>query len=551
MYRESEKTKQPDMWKDSRLEMGKRSREIFDNSEGWHHRFRVEVTNRVEEGLFKPLFSEGNGSPNAPIRILVAMMVLKEGLGISDEQLYEQCRFNMLIRSALGLLNSDEEVPTESTYYLFRHKIAAYMEISGKNLLEQAFSGITHGQCREYHVSGRRIRMDSKLLGSNIGWYSRYGIVHETVRKYCAANGITEIAGKEQGLMAAILKEKGEAVTYRSTKEEVEQLLAEAGILMYRLLEAEGADKKHEYALLKRVFEEQFEVYSGPGGGKKKRVKLREKTEISGRSVQNPHDAQSEYRDKGGNKVKGYSVNITETCDEWNLNLIVGVRTEGCGTADVKYLQDGLAKAQEAVSDKIEEVYTDGAYHSPENQEYCKEKNIDWVLRGIQGKPSKYDLSFDADGNMVVVNKESGERLAARKTNSRNPEALERWVIKDGEKKPIYFERKDVETCMLRKRLGEIPKERLDIRNNVEATIFQLGYHYRGDKSRYRGLMRHTIWAVSRCMWINFRRIQLWIQKAADRGNDSRLYQNCFLFFQRFLRRYRFIFCQTMFATSC
>jgi hypothetical protein len=551
MYRESEKIKQVDMWKDSRLEMGKRSREIYDNSEGWHHRFREEVTNRVEENIFKPMYSEGTGSPNAPIRILVGMLVLKEGLGISDEQLYEQCRFNMLIRGALGLLNSDEEVPTESTYYLFRQKIAEYKDFSGRNLLEETFERLTKSQSQEYHVSGKRIRMDSKLLGSNIGWYSRYGIVHETVRKYCAANGITEIAGKEKERLASMLKEKAEAVTYRSTKEEVEQLLVGAGMLMYRLLEAEGADKNHEYALLKRVFEEQYEVYIGPGGGKKKKVKPREKAEIIGRSVQNPHDTQSEYRDKGGNKVKGYSVNIIETCDEGSLNLIVGVRTEGCGTADVEYLQDGLAKAQEAVSDKIEEVYTDGAYHSPENQEYCKEKNIDWVLRGIQGKPSKYDLSFDADGNMIVVNKESGEQLAAKRSNSRNPEASERWVIKDGEKKPIYFERKDVQTCELRKRLDEIPKERLDIRNNVEATIFQLGYHYRGDKSRYRGLMRHTIWAASRCMWINFRRIQLWIQKAADRENGSDYIKTVFFFFQRFLLRYRFIFSQTVFAASC
>jgi len=95
------------------------------------------------------------------------------------------------------------------------------------------------------------------------------------------------------------------------------------------------------------------------------------------------HDKDSEYRDKGGNKVKGYSVNVTETCDEGTLNLRVGVQTEGCGTADVEYLQEGIKKAQEAVTEKIEEVYTDGAYHSPGNQEYCKGKGIEWVMRGI------------------------------------------------------------------------------------------------------------------------------------------------------------------------
>jgi len=110
----------------------------------------------------------------------------------------------------------------------------------------------------------------------------------------------------------------------------------------------------------------------------------------------------------------------------------------------------------------------------------------------------------------VVVNRESGEQLEATRSKGNTAEAPERWVIRDGENRPIYFEKKDVETCELRKRLEEIPKERRDIRNNVEATIFQIGYHYRGDKSRYRGLVKHVRWTVSRSIWVNFRRIQVW-----------------------------------------
>jgi hypothetical protein len=397
--------------------------------------------------------------------------------------------------------------------------------------------------------------MDSKLLGSNIGWYSRYGIVHETIRKYCTANGIEQLDGNDDARLSSVLKEKGAAVTYRSTKEEVECLFVELGTLMRRLLGVSGAEGNKEYDILKRVFEEQYEVVCGPGGGKKKRAHPRQKAEITGKSVQNPHDTDSEYRDKGGNKVKGYSVNVTETCDEGNLNLIVGVRTEGSGTADVEYLQDGLEKAQELVVDKIEEVYTDGAYHSPDNQEYCNKNNIDWVLRGIQGKPSKYDLSFDDAGNLAVVNRESGERLEARDVKTRDPQAPQRWSIKDGGNKPIYFERKDVETCQLRKRLSEIPKERLDIRNNVEATIFQLGYHYSGDKSQYRGLIKHSMWAISRCLWVNFRRIQLWVAgksgKREDGEADIRKESFAFNFLRRFIRKYRLDFCTPVSADSC
>ena len=54
---------------------------------------------------FKPLFPEGkkSGRPNASIRILVAMSVLKEGFGCSDEDLFEKCEFDLLTRKALGM----------------------------------------------------------------------------------------------------------------------------------------------------------------------------------------------------------------------------------------------------------------------------------------------------------------------------------------------------------------------------------------------------------------------------------------------------------------
>jgi hypothetical protein len=161
------------------------------------------------------------GAPNAPIRILVAMMVLKEGMGISDEQLYEEGRFNLKTRSALGLMNMDEEIPVESTYYLFRKRIVEWEEGTGKNLLDEAFGAITKEQCLEFGVAGKRLRMDSKLLGSNLAWHTRYEIAHETIQKYwksrnADANRLTE---RERELLDEITGEAGRNVSYRSTHE--------------------------------------------------------------------------------------------------------------------------------------------------------------------------------------------------------------------------------------------------------------------------------------------------------------------------------------------
>ena len=66
-------------------------------------------------------------------------MVLKEAQGLSDEKLFEDCRFNMLTRSAAGLLKVDDAVPTESTYYLFRKQVAEYAKQGNGNLFDLFF----------------------------------------------------------------------------------------------------------------------------------------------------------------------------------------------------------------------------------------------------------------------------------------------------------------------------------------------------------------------------------------------------------------------------
>jgi hypothetical protein len=144
------------------------SLKMYENELSWHNQFRNQVTMRIDENIFRPLYCEDNGTPNAPVRILVAMMVLKDADGLSDQKLFENCRFNLLVRSALGLHNADDPLPTESTYYLFRKRIHDYAKEGNENLFDTIFAQITKGQCLDFEVSGKRSRFDSKLLGSNI-----------------------------------------------------------------------------------------------------------------------------------------------------------------------------------------------------------------------------------------------------------------------------------------------------------------------------------------------------------------------------------------------
>ncbi len=60
-----------------------------------------------------------------------------------------------------------------------------------------------------------------------------------------------------------------------------------------------------------------------------------------------------------------------------------------------------------------------------------------------------------------------------------------------------------------RKQLADIPVGEKNKRNNVEASVFQLCFHPRNNKTRYRGKRKNELWAFARCAWINLLRTLL------------------------------------------
>ncbi len=526
MFRRSPKSTQLDMFTSSVNMFKGKTLKQFESKESWHNQFRKEVTNRINEDLFKVLYAKGKGSPNASIRIMVAMMILKEGEGISDEKIFESARFNILTRSALGLENLDAEIPTESTYYLFRKNVNEYAKEKGENLFTSVFKDITKEQSIKFNVSGKRIRMDSKLIGSNIAWLSRYELVHETIRVYykeCLKGNYLDDATKSQ--LSEILKIKGNKIVYTSTSTELKKKLKELGSLMYSLKNNTLHDKIDFKDTFLRVFEEQFEV------GDDKIVIARDKQKISAKSVQSPHDPDSTYRNKDGNKKKGFAVNLTESCDDQGLNLIGDVDVKEITSSDVDFFQDGVERASETFKDKAKDVHADGAYHSPDNQDYCKLEKINLYLHAIQGAKGRYELELK-DGTLSVLDTKTAQQLDCKKIVTKNNEI--KWRIKT-EKAYRYFTQKQIDTSELRKKIANTPLEILQKRNNVEASIFQLAYHFPNAKTIYRGLEKHQMWANMRSLWVNFVRIMNYNAVLGLKGLFFNFFNHFLAFFSLFL----------------
>jgi hypothetical protein len=511
MFKKSNRNPQIDLFGGVPSLLEGKAKKQYDDGTGWHNQFHAHIVSRIDESLFKVLFSEKMGAPNAPVSLLVGMMILKEAMGWSDWQLFEQCRFNLLVRRSLGLFNLADEIPAESTYYLLRKRIYEHGRQHGEDLLSKAFGQVTGEQVREFNVNGRSIRMDSKLIGSNIAFFTRYEIIHHALQLFYKTLDKKSLSLLPDGLcnqLTRLMEEEPQKTVYRQTREEIKERMQSTGTLICQLITVYGNQTSEPFQLLCRVFNEHYNVLESH------QVELRPKEEINSDSVQSPHDPDATYRKKGDQQVKGYSANITETSSDGPLNLVTDVNIRPANTPDTEFVQQAIELTRKITGQPVEKVYADGAYQSPDNDQFCQD--IDMVFTGIQGSESRYQLEMATQG-LMVTDTETGKIYQAKLSKKQKNSKQDSWYIQPDNGSRRYFDQKAIRTSALRRIMRERPPEELQKRNNVEATVFQLAYPLRGNKTRYRGNIKQQMWAVCRCFWINLVRIMNFLQQTCQR----------------------------------
>ena len=507
MFRKTESTPQLDLFTAPGNILPRRAQKKYTDEKAWHNQFFKLVTSRIDEESFRPLFEATTmGAPNASVRILVAMSILKEGFGCSDEDLFEKCEFDLLARRALGLEMLDDKLPSLDTYYLFGRRLTEYEQRTGINLMERCFEQVTGEQVKLFKISGSSVRMDSKLIGSNIAQYSRYELIHRTLCKVLRQDSVMTMLNPKlrKGAEVWLGEDSGKTV-YRSNKDEMAQRLVRIGLYIYAVLKR-LKDDAPGYDLLHRVFHDQYVVEKG-------RVELKDKHKVASDSLQSPDDPDATYRDKGGQKVSGYVTNITETIESDKPSIITSVQTEPVTFADCNFLQDAISNTERVTGHLVENVYADGAYQSLENREFARlHMGMELLTGKLQGG-CRYLLDREpGTDNLKVTDTETGEVFDAIYVGENKREG-KHWRVNLSHVKPThpwrYFNEDEVRRSELRRKIESLPPEEQHKRNNIEAAMFQYSFHTRNGKTRYRGLFRHRLQAFHRCMWMNLRRLVL------------------------------------------
>jgi len=482
----------------------------YNDKNAWHNLFWQYITCSIEEQKYKPLFAEKMGSPNAPIRILLSMLILKEGFGLSDERLFEVCQFDLLVMKALGINNIDDTLPCPATYYNLKNAIYQHQIEHGEDLVGETFRQLTKNQAKVFGVTGEFARMDSKLIGSNIAKCSRLQLILSVLQVfYKSINGdealLSRMDEQTRERLKILSAQKPGQIVYKMDNPSKKVMLEELGYLLLHIMERYSEFDSDKYHLVSRILSEQYHI-------KGKKITLKATDEIQADSLQSPHDEDAAFRNKGGTKLQGYSVNLTETCNEEGLNLVTDAKVEKATKADNDFVPESIEKSQEVVG-HIDHLNADGAYHSENNNKYAEKNETDLILSDMQGKKGKYDFEETPEGDVKVTNTDTGEIFKAEHYKEG------KWKIRDnGNIK--YFSYAFIMSYFNRLRIEDIPQSEKNRRNNVEASIFQLSYFTRNKKTRYRGLIKHRWWAYNRSLWINLVRIKNYMGEVSPDGSD-------------------------------
>ena len=375
-------------------------RELRFLEKSWAKPFAEDIFPAINEDDFAILYSENSASrPNSPVNVTVGSMILKELLGMSDEELMESMMFDVRFQYALHTTSFKEQPISDRTLSRFREKCIKYEAETGIDLIKNCITGLSGNIAKLMGITPGLKRMDSMMVASNIKRLSRLELIYT-----CVANMVKHIQ-KTGGPIPSGMEHYCEdsdrnRVIYHTRSEDIDQrvksVLYDAAILLSSFKGSHG--ESEEYNLLARVIGEQ--ALKNKDGS----FALKEKGDpaIDSAILQNPADPDATYRYKSGKGHRGYVANLVEDVGD-GKSVITGYDYQQNTYSDTEFLKDTvetLAKQEEALT-----VVADGAFGGEENVALAKENNITLVTTNLQGrKPNDVyaDFEFSGDGKELL-----------------------------------------------------------------------------------------------------------------------------------------------------
>jgi hypothetical protein len=575
----------------------------------WAEIFRNEVLTILlrSEEEFAALYGI-TGRPNFSVARMLGLCLLQELNGLSDQEALDAYGFDTRWQYALDV--------TEEEAYLSRRSLVEFRSRLVRRdpemaLMRGVFDRIADAAIDKMGISIAEQRLDSTHIQSNIHSKGRLALFMDVLGVF-----LKSLDEKNYRLVPSHIRQWHEKESKGwfglGNAGERKAKVAQLGQYMYRLLECfrenEAVVKSEAYQLLKRLFEEQCELKEpkgsergaesdsergaesdsqrldkgdddnkdgdGDGDGDRPVVSPSEpegsssETDVAeaedskivkvkrspkgGDTLQSAYDPDASY----GHKGQGYSVHITETCNNPDTpEIITDYEVHGAARSDVGKAPDTLDRLEE--TDRApKKLYADGGYPTVESvYDIIEGRDIELmapVNRGpmeaaVMGRDR---FEFDDDGG--VVSCPEGHPAIDHKILSNNSTKRTLHAIFDGD---VCRQCPMLETCPVRapnhRKKGERPREttgnfRLEItpelrlrdamlqkqqtpewkddykiRSGIEASMSELKRGHGMAKLRVRGLARVHFAVVCKVTACNIKRWWRAI-RAAGSGDTPR-----------------------------
>ena len=505
--------------------------------ESWAGDFYREYFVRMDEKPFAVLYSDEPSRPNIPVNVLAGLETLKSGFGWSDAEMYDHFCYDVQVRYALGYRDLSEGHFELRTMYNFRKRITKHMQETGENLFEQTFEQITDEQVVAFELKTNKLRMDSTMIASNIRETTRVQLLVEVLQRVHRMLDETDQQRYAKDFEPYLRGSSGQYI-YHLKGEDIAKHLQRIGELMHRLVGELGSRYGGEstYQVLQRVFQEHFVVDES-------RLRPKEGQELSASSMQSPDDREATYRQKRGEKHRGYVVNVTETCNPENdLQLIVKVQTEPNNTDDAAMLDEALPGLKERTD--VDQMHTDGGYNSAKVDQSMREQRVEQVQSAIRGrKPSEeklgledFDWETDSDGQPQNVTCPHEQSVVVKPGRKRGRycasfdasdcetcpfcDQCPSKPLKRRSERVLRFSQQEVDLALRRQRSTDARASGQNLRAAVEATVRAIKHPFGNGKVPVRGKPRVSMVVIGSTAMSNVRRIHRYLvgQEKAERA---------------------------------
>jgi len=363
----------------------------------WAHLFKKEVLPILfrNEDRYAMLYGK-TGRPNFSVARVLGLCVLQEHSNLTDQEALDALSFDLRWRYALDV-TEEEDYFSRRSLVEFRRRLAA--KDPEMKLVREVFDNIRDAGITALDVSTSHQRLDSTHVISNIRVRGRVTLFGNTLRFFLKSLNESQFSRIPKDIEAWYCTEPDGWFGLPAAEQKVK--LKELAQYLYELLTLFQKDadviEGEPYRLLQRLFSEHCELTEEPSDVQESKIQL--KKEIEGEMLQSPYDPDASY----GHKGAGYSVQITETCNNTDkAEIITDYEVHGASRSDMGKALSVIERL-ETGGLKPETLFADGGYPSVPSALKIVEQGIQFMTPINRGRLSdeimgRDRFQFDSEG---------------------------------------------------------------------------------------------------------------------------------------------------------